>query len=266
MQSKTKTFLGISTVVGLTIACHYLGWLSPIENFFRTLVTPLSKSMYNISIRLGNEDVNSFSLTDLRLAYQKLKEENLALDVKLVNEQLLQSENIELKEQLNFVKNSGYQSLGAQVIGKNIDSLDNNIIINCGLLDGCRVNNPVIVGNGVLVGKIARVEDHISIVRLINDNQSKVAATIINKEQSLGLVEGGYGISVMMNYIPQNEIINVGDKVITSGLEINMPRGFLIGTVEAIEKEAYQPFQNAILKPLVNLDKILLVSVITTIK
>jgi len=49
---------------------------------------------------------------------------------------------------------------------------------------------------------------------------------------------------------------------VTSGLEKGIPQGLLIGTVEAIEKEAYQPFQKAILNPLANLDKITLVSVL----
>jgi rod shape-determining protein MreC len=66
-----------------------------------------------------------------------------------------------------------------------------------------------------------------------------------------------------MNYIPQNEIIKVGDMVITSGLEENVPSGLLIGVIEAVEKEAYQPFQKAVITPSVDLTKIKQVLVIT---
>lgn len=262
MQKRFKTFISITALILLTIILHYLGWLTPIENFFRTLVSPLSKSMYIVSVQTNSEDIDKLSLTDLQSAYKKLQNDSLELNTKLVEMEVLRVENTELKKQLNFIKANNYLSVGAQVIGKNIDSLDNNIIIDCGLKNGCTVGNPVVVESGVLIGKIARAENNMSIVRLINDNQSKIAATAMNRDGSLGLVEGGYGISVTMNYIPQNETINVGEMIITSGLETGMPKGFLIGTVEAVEKEAYQPFQNAVLKPLVNLDKILLVSVI----
>jgi rod shape-determining protein MreC len=263
MQKRFKTFFNITIVILVTVFLHYFGWLSPIENFFRTLVSPFSKAMYTASTNLTTDEINKLSLEDLRNTYQKLLTEKLDLEVKAVQADTCTFELTELKKQLKFVQSSNYQTIGAEVIGKNIDSLNNNIIIDCGSLNGCQIGNPVIVDQGVLIGKIARTEEKISIVRLINDNQSKVAATVNNKDGSLGLVEGGYGISISLNYIPQNESLSVGDMVITSGLEVDMPRGLLLGAVEAIEKEAYQPFQSAILKPSVNLDKILLVSVIT---
>ena len=54
----------------------------------------------------------------------------------------------------------------------------------------------------------------------------------------------------------------MNDSVVTSGLESGIPRGLLIGKVEAVEKEAYQPFQKAVLTSLINLEKISLVSII----
>jgi rod shape-determining protein MreC len=247
MSKKTRNLVAISFVIGLTIFFHYLGWLVWLENFMRGLIRPVSQTMYEASAGLKKiEDSSSLIKNKVDLAQKKL----------------LEDENSELRSQLNFLQKHSWQTVGGEVIGRNVDTLGSTIIINRGGADSLAVGDPVIVGEGLLVGRVVKVEKTVAIVRLINDNQSKVAATVINKDKSLGLVEGGYGISIYLNYVPQNEQLNVGDIIVTSGLEEKVPKGLLIGTVETAEKEAYQPFQKAVLSPLVDLNKITLVSII----
>ena len=152
------------------------------------------------------------------------------------------------------------------MIGKSIDPLRNSIVIDRGGKAGVKLGQPVIVDNGILAGKIIKVENNTSIAQLVNDQQSKVAVTIMNVDTSIGLVEGGYGLSIQMDFIPQNESVLVGDTVITSGLEEGIPHGLIIGTVDSVEKEAYQPFQKATISPIINLEKIREVSVIIDAK
>lgn len=265
MRSRLKTFLSISFIILIVIVFHYLSWLKPIEYFLRVLVKPSTQAIYSLSLKVNDGEEKFNSCDDLQKAYKTTKEELLQSQVDNAQLKLLTAENTELRKQLNFVETKAFKTIGADVIGKNIDPLGNTLIINRGGNDGIEINNPVIVSNGLLIGKIVKIENDISIVRLINDNQSKIAATVINNDHSLGLIEGGYGISVKLNYVPQNETINNGDIIVTSGLEEKMPAGLLIGTIEAIEKEAYQPFQRAILTPFANLEKILKISVITEI-
>lgn len=249
MRSKRKTFFSILVLIVLVIVCHFFGLLNPLENILRSIVSPGSNLIYGLSVNIsGQED-------ECADEFLKNKTAETAL-------QLAEEENNELRAQSQFLQKQKWQIVGADVTGKNIDTLGNTLIINRGARDGVRENNPVIIHDGILIGKIARVEEKISVIRLINDNQSKFAATIINTDRSLGLIEGGYGISVQMNYIPQNETIDIGEIIVTSGLEENVPRGLLVGTIETVEKEAYQPFQKAIVKPLANLNKINLVSII----
>lgn len=265
MGKKMKTLLAISSVVGLTIFFHYLNWLRPAENMLRALISPASQKMYNLSVAVGQKEEKFSSPEELTQAYKNLKEDWLKNKIDTANFKLLQDENTELRQQLNFLQKKSWQTVGAEVLGKNIDPLGNTVIINRGAKDGIQVGNPAIVSDGILIGKVVKIETATAVVRLLNDNQSKVAATAVNKDKSLGLVEGGYGISVYLNYIPQNETLAVNDLVVTSGLEANIPKGLLIGTIEAIEKEAYQPFQRAVISPLSDLNKILSVSIITQI-
>ena len=263
MGKKIKTFISITIVIILTIVFHFAGWLSPVENFLHNLVKPGSEIMYSVSVSIDDEETELFSDSEkLIQAYKDLKTELLKNKTDLAELQLLQDENKELKKQLNFIEVNEYSSVGVNVIGKNTEPTGSTLIVDRGEKDKIKIGDIVITREGVLIGKITSVDNYFSIVRLINDSQSKVAATITNQEKSIGLIEGGYGISVHMNFIPQNEIVEVGDTVVTSGLEEGIPRGLLIGKIEAIEKEAYQPFQKAVINPFVNLEKITLASII----
>ncbi len=260
--SRTKKVIGISSVIIVVILLHIFGALTPVENLFRRILTPGSKALYQWSITLGGTEQSFDSVEALQAAYTDAQEELIERDIQEAELFSLRNENEQLREQLSFFASSSVTHIGAEVIGKNIEPLGSTLVIDRGVQDGIQIGHPVIVRGGILIGTIVQSYDDSAVVKLLNDNQSKVAATITNRDKSIGLIEGGYGISIRMNFIPQNEQIFVGDLVITSGLTEAIPKGLLIGKIETVEKEAYQPFQEAIVTPAVDLNKIDLVSVI----
>jgi rod shape-determining protein MreC len=256
-----RTFLSIFSLIILVIVLHFIGVLNKTEYFLRGILSPVSSRIYAGSIFIKNAETNG--RIDLGRELTSTKDALLACQTDTAKFKMLQDENAELRTQLNFFSTQKFVHIGAEVIGRNIEPLGSTLIINRGEKDGVKVGNAVIVSSGVLIGKIAKIEQESSLVRLLNDNQSKVAATILNHEKSLGVIEGGFGISVRMDFIPQQEDVRVGDLIVTSGLEAGMPRGLLVGNVVAIEKEAYEPFQKAILSPAASLSSIAFVSVVT---
>ena len=261
--SRTKKVLGISTVIFVVIGLHIWGILTPIEEFLRRLLRPGSQVLYQWSTTIGETQYRFDSVEALENAYRETQDKLIDMQLQKAELFTLREENTQLREQLAFFTSSTLSHVGATVIGKNIEPLGSTLVIDRGSTDRINPGDPVIVRGGILVGTIVQTHEKTAIVKLLNDNQSKIASTITNRDKSLGLVEGGYGISIRMNFIPQNEQIFVGDLVITSGLTERIPKGLLIGTIETVEKEAYQPFQEAIVTPAVNLDKIDIVSVIT---
>lgn len=247
--SRTKTFLGVIFVVVLTVALHYFGILHPAEKILRKIISSPSKFAYNSSIFLrSNGDSAQIKCANREDYIAKMS--------------LLSDENETLRRQLGFLSKTKFTYASADVVGRNLEQIGSTLIINRGQNDGIKKGQPVIIEDGIFIGKIARSEDNMAVIQLLNDGQSKVAATIVNNEKSIGIVEGGYGISIRMNFIPQQEAISPGDIVVTSGLEQNIPRGLVIGTIEAVEKEAYQPFQRAVLTTRAKLDQITLATVI----
>jgi len=261
MYLKSKTLIAYCVVIFLIIFLHFSGWIRSFESLIRDIVQPGSQVLYEWSVAISDEQFSNPE--ELAAAYKKLKEAYTRNQIDAARLALITRENAELREQLLFFDKNTSAHVGANVIGKSVDPLSNTILIDKGEQDYVVVNDPVVAAEGVLIGRITMVQEKQATVRLINDDQSKVGATLINRERSIGLVEGGFGISVQMTFIPQNESVTIGDLVVTSGLSDDMPRGLLIGTVESVEKQPYQPFQMAIISPAVDLDRLLIVSVLT---
>lgn len=245
----TKTIRTTSLIVGalsLLVLARYAGYLRFIEQGTRAITDSVIRSGYDLATP------NAPAVSD------RSSDSCLSEDTQL---RLLEEENKNLRDQLNFLKILPHH-IGAAVIGRDLDPIGTTIIIDQGSRAGLVVNAPVITGNGLLIGKIARVNDTTAVVRLLSDFQSSVAATVVNRDKSLGVIEGGFGLAVRLNLIPQNEVIKPGDTIVTSGLEAGIPRGLMIGTVEVVEKKPQEPFQQAIIRPTADLEAITAVSVI----
>ncbi len=100
-------------------------------------------------------------------------------------------------------------------------------------------------------------------VLLITDPSSSVAA-LIQSSRAPGIVSGHLGRELTMNYLPQEETVNVGDVVLTSGMGGDHPKGLVIGQVVEVHRRDIDPFQEALVRPAVNFDKLENVLVITS--
>jgi len=242
------------------VILHIFGVLRKLEDVLTQFFYSWSQSSYTHESGASSSNSINNKLTDT--FDPELVEAVCAIDT--AENKLYKEENEELRKQLDFFSKNDYKHVGAEVIGRTVDPLSTVITINRGKRDGIMPSNPVIVGNGVLVGSVIETFDSVSYVRLLTDNQSKVGATLLNESRTIGLVEGGYDIGVQMDFIPQNEVVSPGDIVVTSGLTENMPRGLMIGKVEFVEKQPLEPFQQAVLNPIADLSYITTVSVLIT--
>ncbi len=265
LPSKTrKIYLTVGVVFVLVVGLHYLGWLRQYENWIRSFSIPALGGVHGLSIRMTDNYQFFKNREDFIKAYNECSidaEKYLLLTSELTQ---LSAENAELQTQLNYFKKKQIKHILAEVVGREIIGTDKTIIIDRGGNDGITINDPVVVNDGILIGKIIKIADTISIVRLLNDNSSRIGSTILNHDKSLGVIEGGFGISLKMNLIPRDEVVLVNNQVVTSGLETTTPRGLLIGTVAEIENEPYKPFQQAIITPATDFSKLTSVSVLLT--
>ena len=266
-QRKTSKLIIITLVVFfLLIFLHYLRILSPVENLVIKITRPVLDTTYYFSNSIGNRYLEYKSKQDLSEENEELKSKVTDL-IKEKSAYLEDREENEfLRDQLEFVNNNDYDYEVANVISKKIDNFQNILIIDKGERDGLKSGQPVLTSSGLLVGKISKVSKENSFVLLLNDDLSKVASKIQNKDKTMGLVEGEYGLGMKMQLIPQTEAVIPSDIVVTSGLEENVPVGLIIGEVETVSDEPEELFKSASIKTYVDFNKITLVNIIKGIK
>ena len=136
------------------------------------------------------------------------------------------------------------------------------LVLNVGLRDGIAKNDAVVAQDGVLVAKITDVYATSSRALLLTDRESRVAVSLSGGTPSSKLVRGERGLSLILDQVPQQETVRLGQLVVTSGLEPTVPRGLLVGEVEEIVSEKNDLFQTAILRPIVDFDALSIVAVI----
>lgn len=174
----------------------------------------------------------------------------------------LRLENQQLKEQLSYVERSGHEHLSSAIIARDVSKQMKRFIIDRGESDGVKVGSPVVVENGVIMGKVVSVTAHTATVQAVNDPKSRIAGTLLNETRTLGIVKGTTGNLLELELVPQDEIINVDDLVTTSGLDDSVPSGLVIGRVNAVRQETGTPFQTAIIEPMIDPQYYRIVSVL----
>lgn len=128
-----------------------------------------------------------------------------------------------------------------EVIDNSIRSLDNTLTLNRGRRDGIEPDMGVVNGDGV-VGIVRQVSEHYSTVMSLLHRQTRISASIKRT--------GAFGVlrwhgdefdseRIRLEDIPQHEIVNVGDTVVTTGYPLSniFPKGVFIGLVEKAQKD-----------------------------
>ncbi len=250
------------TAIFIAAFLHYIGWSRPVENLLFRALAPFQGAVHGTS-QFGRGFYERWlKKRDLLQENEDLKKEINRLAVDGSKLKSLQEENDLLKKELNFVEESKMKFVSAKIVTGISDPLTRSVIINRGRKDGLDSGLAVVADKGVLVGKVLEVYDDFSKVVLLNDNSSKVAATVQNLDHTVGLVEGQYGLSFSMTNIPQNQEIREGDTVVTSGLEGKIPKNLLIAEVESVTEVESEIFKTAILRPIISLGNLSYVEVI----
>lgn len=259
-----KNFIITGSILCFILLFHYLGWTKKIENFLRSTMTPILNSTHTMNIKIGEKYEFFQNKEDFFKRYHEYALRAEQAESWEAQNKILTQENETLKKQLSFIQGLKLKSITTNVVGNDIMGTEKIIILNSGSSQGVNKGNPVTTENGLLVGRIIEVNEKTSIARLITHNQSRFEASILNKDQSIGVVEGGYGGNLRMQFVPRSEKIAINDQIITSGFEEHIPRGLVIGRVVEVENEAYQGFQKITLVPSTNITKTTLVNILIT--
>jgi rod shape-determining protein MreC len=259
----------ILALLFLGFALDQLGYMKAVRTFVQTTLEPLEGAITRVAQNVASRTEQSQSLQALQARNAELESLNNKLMVDNVRLREVERENELLRQLLNYTRSNpqlSYQT--TTVIGRSIGVDPTNLLyfvyVDVGARDGVAENMPVITDRG-LVGRVTAVGPNSAQVLMLIDPASAVNALIQNSRVT-GLVRGNIDGTLTMERIPQNEKVNPGDIVLTSGLGGNFPDKLVIGQVTEVMKRDQDMFQTARIRPTVDFGKLETMLIVTSFK
>lgn len=210
-----------------------------------TAVTPVARIIEGIRGSSVGFVRNYFMLHDADAENRRLREEVGKLKI----------QNIFLQNQLNtadrakalsvFESKTASKMVAATVIGSGASTGAKVVFVDAGSAAGIERGMAVVTPDGI-VGKVINAYPTASEVLLVTDTE--FAAGVISQKNGVrGTLKGQGTPTCKMDYVAQDDKIELGEMVYTSGDDRIFPRGFPAGVVKVIRDA--QPFKEVLVEP-----------------
>lgn len=259
-----KLFFSIVLAIVLIFFIPF-NFFSPFRTALITIASPFEKAFYMLSMK-ADETFSFFgSIGKLRHENKELIEENNRLIAQIATLEDQRNENSVLRDQLELAPREEYGLVASFVIGQDPQKSGSWVMIDKGSKDGIQAGMPVIVGDGILIGRISETNFSSAKVALLSDSQSSVNAYDL-ETGAKGIIRGAYGLGLVFDMVNQTDVMEKGDTVVTSGLGGNVPKGLLIGKIDETKLTDDKLFQQAVVFPRIRYSRLDVVFVINNIK
>lgn len=220
---------------------HRQGHLELVRSALSTLVYPV-QFVVNLPIAAGRWASESI-VTRKRLIEEnnRLRSRQQLLSSRLQRYEVLEEENKRLRELLGSTINFKEKVMIAELLAVELEQFRNMIEINKGSRDGVYDGQPVVDAHGVM-GQVVHVGPFSSNILLITDPSHAVPVQVNRNGLRAIAVGTGRNNSLLLEHLPTNSDIQVGDLIVSSGLGRRFPRGYPVGTVSSIKLEPGAPF------------------------
>lgn len=195
-----------------------------------------------------------------RVTELELQRNVLSVDAAVLRRTL--DENEDLRRRLAFTERTQTKVVSGHVVGRVAGADRVAFALDVGSDDGVAAGMAVIAGDGILIGKVSTVTASGATVSALTDLGVATAVSLLNSARTIGIAEGLDASLLSVGYIPKDQRVQVNDLLVTSGLEDAVPPGLLVGIVNAVQQDDADPFQRAVVEPLLDVRRLETVTII----
>lgn len=141
----------------------------------------------------------------------------------------------------------------ANVIGRSPSFLSFTLLLDRGASDGVKKDNPVITMEGI-VGRVLNVLPQTCEIQVVLDTDA-AAGALLARTRIQGVLNGRGAPFLKLNYLLNQEDVQVGDLVVTSGLDGIYPKDLPLGQVVRVAR-GESVFKDIDVLPLVNFNRL----------
>ena len=182
----------------------------------------------------------------------KLRQTELSL---LANQAaLLNVENQNLRNLLELQKKTSFKTIPVEILFNPPNPISQRIVINRGQNQGLRLGSPIANDAGIL-GQVVRLFDNSAEVSLLEDRDFAVPVLVARNGLRAAVVGTGRGKHLELRYLPVASDLEVGDILLTSGVDGVYPPGFAVAVISKIERNTEQNASNVFCNPIAEVNR-----------
>lgn len=251
----------VAVILAVILAVTSLsGNTTAAETVIGEIAAPVESGAASVSTGIGEWFLGLIGQSTLQKENAELREYIAQLEGQLALNGDLTKENERLKEIVAFCEdNPNYDLITARVTAKSSSYWFDTFVISAGRNQGVKANMAVIAPQG-LVGRVVEVGGNWSKVMSMVDSESSVSA-LIERTRDTGVVRGTSEVEsstarCSIFYLPLDNDLVPGDKVLTSGLDGIFPKGIVIGEVIEVSRDVSSTDRIAIIETAVDFSKL----------
>jgi len=246
-------FFGLISIALLFLDTRYR-YLETLRQVAAIVVYPLQRAAQMPGEAL--DAVGAFFASQRALA-----DENAELKRRLVEQAVpaqgyarAQQENERLKALLDIRGRYAGAGRAVEVLYAGRDPFSQKLFVNKGSDAGLKPGEAVIDAGGV-VGQVTRVFPFMAEVTLLTDKDHAVPVKVERTGQRSVLYGSGAGRPPELRFMAPNAEVEVGDVLVTSGIDGTYPPGLAVARVATLERETGQMFARITCVPLAGADR-----------
>lgn len=200
---------------------------------------------------------NYIALIDVAEENSRLREEKNKTDQYLASVRDDLAELARLRGLIGLKPPARWRTLGARVLAGRFGpgaSLE-TVMIDRGFATGAPPGTPIATQQG-LVGRVFRASPHIATVLLLTDQSFRAAVVTADGRVPGVIMGGGPRAHLEVKYLAPNVKVEVGELLITSGLDDTFPKGLPVARVVTVEPGMKTLFQQVQAEPLASPDSL----------
>jgi rod shape-determining protein MreC len=184
---------------------------------------------------------------------EELRRTQLGTSNLLLRQQHLEQENVQLRALLDMRARQPVEGHIAEILYAARDPFSRRVIIDKGLQQGIRAGQAVVDDVGV-IGQVVRVFPLTSEVLLLTDKDQAIPVEL--QRNGLRAVLAGVGAGMMeLRFLAANAEVEVGDILVTSGLDGVYLPGLPVARVVKIDRDTSYAFARIACVPLAGVER-----------
>ncbi|MGJ9419770.1 rod shape-determining protein MreC [Massilia sp. CMS3.1] len=249
---KVTVFALVSLV--LLVVDARLHVLNTVRQVAATVLYPLQMAALMPRDAVASMGGYFSSLSSLQNEVRDLKNHQVAQAQAMQQAQLQMAENAHLRRLLEAREYLPVQSIMGEILYDARDPSTRRIVLDRGTRNGVQPGLPVIDNAGV-IGQVTRVFPFTSEVTLLTDKEQAIPVQVLRSGlRSIAYGRGRSGL-LDLRFVAPDADIQVGDVIVTSGLDGMYPAGLAVAKVMQVEKVAAGAFGRVVCQPLGGVDR-----------